>query len=335
VNAPSVTPGAASGAIQISLRPGLRLRPGEMVLVAVIKRLDAGKWAVGIGGRVYPAYSQLALEPGSVLKARVGTSAGRLLLTLTDQPQDPLRAALMREGVPGGAASLTIARALVLAGLPVKAETIEKVRAHLSRLRLAPHKAARLIAALIDKGIDPASRGIDSLLGLLAFGEQGGGDPRRYRGKPLPTTAGAVKELASGLAVSEPDRADAIQAFNHIRGKAQTWVVIPFVFGDGPERLGGTIKILYDPFLSRPLRLALTAGGVSFSLPLEGKKRKLSVFVDDQALRSAAQRGLDRLRSKFHNMGMEVDDTIAGGDAFDGFSPTAEGTTLPIIDVAG
>ncbi|HVP18787.1 MAG TPA: hypothetical protein VMU36_07305 [Spirochaetia bacterium] len=330
-----MTPGAPSGAIQISLRPGLRLRPGEVVVLTVIKRLDAGKWAVGIGGRVYPAFSQLALDPGAILKARVSTSAGRLLLSLTHQPLDVIRAALVREGVPGGAESLTIARALVLAGLPIRAETIEKVRARLSGLRLAPHRGARLIATLIDKGIDPASRGVEALLGLLTFGERSGADPRRFRGKPLPTSAHAMKEIVSGLAASAPESADAIQAFNHMRGRSQTWVVVPFAFDDGPQRLCGTIRILFDPFLSRPLRMALSVGEISFFLPLEGKKRKLSVFVDDPALEGAARRGLDRLRSKFHNMGMEVDDTVLGGDAFDGFSPTAEGASLPIIDVAG
>lgn len=335
MSGPFATPGAAGGAIQISVRPGLRLRPGDLIVLTVIKKLDAGKWAVGIGGRVYLAFSQLALEPGSVLRARVGTSSGRLLLSLAEQPPDLIRTALAREGVPGGTASQTIARALIMAGLPIRAETIEKVRARMSNLRMAPHKGARLIAALIDKGIDPASRGVEALLGLLAFGERGGADPRRYRGRPMPTTASAVKELVSALAASTSKSADAIQAFNHARGRSQTWVVVPFAFDDGPRRMCGTIKILFDPFLSRALRLVLSAEGVSFFLPLEGRKRKLSIFVDDPALERDVRRGLDRLRSKFHNMGMEVDDTILGGDAFDGFSPTAEGASLPIIDVAG
>jgi len=335
VNGPFLTPHAARGAIQVSVRPGLRLRPGDVVVLTIIKRLDAGKWAVGIGGRVYPAFSQLPLEPGSILKARVGTSAGRLILSLADQPQDLIQAALQREGIPGGAGSQTIARALVLAGLPIRAETVEKVRTHLSRLRLAPHKAARLIAALIDKGIDPASRGIDALLGLLSFGEHGGADQRRFRGRTLPTNADEVKRLVSSLAPAASESPDAIQVFNHSRGRSQTWIVVPFAFDDGPERLCGTMKILFDSFLFRPLRLVLNAEGVSFFLPLEGKKRKLSIFVDDPAHESVLRRGLDSLRSKFHNMGMEVDDTILGGEAFDGFSPTAEGTSLPIIDVAG
>ncbi len=335
MSGPFAAPGAASGAIQISLRPGLRLRPGDTVTLTVIKPLDADKWAVAIGGRVYPAYSRLMLEPGSILKARVSSSAGRLLLSLSEQPQDPLKAVLHREGIPGGVTSEIIARALVLSGLPIRSEIIDKVKALLSRLKLPAHKGARLAATLIDKGIDPGSRGVDALLGMLSFGERGGGDPRRYRGKPLPETAKAVKAFASGLAVDSSEAPDAIQAFNHARGGAQTWVVVPFVFDADRERLAGTIKMLYDPFRSRPLRLVLTVSGISFCLPLEGKKKKLSIFCDDPSVVAGMRRGLDSLRAKFHNMGMEVDDTILGGDAFDGFSPVAEGASLPTIDVAG
>jgi hypothetical protein len=275
------------------------------------------------------------LESGSILKARVNSSDGRLLLSLSEQPQDAFRAALQRVGIAGGTAPELIARALMLSGLPIRSETIEKVRAHLSRLKLAPHKGARLIATLLDKGIDPNSRGVDALLEMLAFGERGSGNSRRYRGRPMPTSAQGVKEFAVGLAVAGSDKPDAIQVFNHTKGRAQTWVVVPFIFDADRQRLAGTIKILYDPFLERPLRLALTVEDFSFSLPLEGKKRKLSIVCDDPAFLGAVRRGLDMLRAKFHNMGMEVDDTILGGDAFDGFSPIAEGSPLPIIDVAG
>jgi hypothetical protein len=45
--------------------------------------------------------------------------------------------------------------------------------------------------------------------------------------------------------------------------------------------------------------------------------------------------GLDSLRAKFHNMGLEVDDTIKEGNAFDGFTPVEEGEILPSVDTVG
>jgi hypothetical protein len=246
-----------------------------------------------------------------------------------------VRTALQQEGLPTGGTTEAIARALTLSGLPIHADTIERVRVALARTRLPLRRGARLVATLIDKGIDPASPGSEALMAVLAFGERGGGDPRRYRGRPFPDTARAVRKLAAGTAVPESAKPAALQAFNHIRGKAQTWVVIPFLFDEGGKRVAGTIRLLYDPFLKRPMRLAMIVDGISFFLPLEGRSRKLSIFCDDPGLRKAAARGLDSLRAKFHNMGMEVDDTIFEGEAFDGFSPIGEGANLPSIDVAG
>ncbi len=54
-----------------------------------------------------------------------------------------------------------------------------------------------------------------------------------------------------------------------------------------------------------------------------------------KVLERAAERGLDSLRSKFHNMGLEVDDIIKEGNAFDGFTPVEEGEILPSVDTVG
>ena len=192
--------------------------------------------------------------------------------------------------------------------------------------------------SIIDRRIEPGSPGARALLPVLAFGEKGGEDSRRYRGRQLPDTPRAVKEFLATLPAEPTTRGSALQAYNHIRGKSQTWVVIPFVFTAGKQRVTGSIKILYDPFHSRPLAFTLVTEGISFHLPLaarEGKRGVLSIYCDDEAMRRAAARSLDSLRAKFHNMGLEVDDTINEGDAFDGFSPIEEGVTLPSVDTVG
>jgi hypothetical protein len=196
-------------------------------------------------------------------------------------------------------------------------------------------KGARIIATLVDKGIDLAGPGVERLMSVLAFGERGGEDPRRYRGKRYPQDAPGVREFAAKLPVEAGREPSALQLYNHLRGASETWIVIPFLFGAGGGRTSGTLKILYDLFSERPLKLALTAGGLSFFLPLAGKRRVLSLYCDDPSLRRAAARGLDRLRAKFHNMGMEVDDTIHKGDAFDGFSPADVGVHLKGVDMVG
>ncbi len=328
-------PGPVGGSIHVTV-PGLSgLRPGETVMVHVIKLLDAGKWAVGVKGRVYPALSDLLLEPGAVLKARVGGSAGRLVLTVLEAEPDAVLSALTAHGIPAGGMEETIARALARSGLPVLPETIQKLRALLARAGMDDRRGARSAATLVDKRIDPGSPAAAALLRVFAFGQKGGEDPRRYRGRQLPDTPGAVKEWAGSLPGPAVSRPSVLQAYNHRAGKSQTWVVIPFVFTSDGRRLGGTLKILYDSFKSRPLALSVSAGEVGLYLPLHGRRRILSVFCDSEAVKRAAERGLDSLRSKFHNMGLEVDDTIKEGNTFDGFSPVVEGEVLPSVDTVG
>ncbi|HTO22163.1 MAG TPA: hypothetical protein VMQ10_06740 [Spirochaetia bacterium] len=336
-----MTPDPVGGAgVRISV-PGLSgLTAGETVLVHVIKQLDAGKWAVGVKGRVYPAFSDLPLESGAVLLARISGAPGKFILTLSARAEpDAVLTALASQGLPPGGLEEAIARALARSGLPIDLPTIRKLTSLLVRAEVDSRRGARAAATLVDKRIDPASSGAAALLKVLAFGHKGGEDPRRYRERPLPQTPRAVKEWAgslaadgSAVAAAAGARASVLQAYNHRAGRSQAWVVIPFVFGSDGSRLEGTLKILYDAFKARPLALSISAGEVGLYLPLVGRRRILSIYCDSARVRRAAERGLDSLRSKFHNMGLEVDDTIKEGNTFDGFSPVAEGETLPSVD---
>ena len=330
-----MTPSPVGGHIHLAMLTGSGLHPGETVVVHVIKRLDAGKWAVGILGKVYPASSELPLEPGAVLRARVSGSSGKLVLTVSDVVPDALLAALQLQGIPRGGPEEIIARTLARAGLPLLPETIQKVKSLLTRAGVDARKSARSAVTLVDKRIDPGSEGAAALLRVLAFGQKGGEDPRRYRGRPLPETPRAVKEFVDSLPAQPGSNSSALQAFNHSAGRTQSWVVIPFVFTTGAQKLAGTLKILFDAFKSRPLALTLTTEGIALHLPVLGKRRALSIYCDSERLKRAAARGLDSLRSKFHNMGLEVDDTINEGNAFDGFAPVEEGENLPSVDTVG
>ena len=330
-----MNPGPVRGNIQVPLRAEQGLRHGEIITVRVIKQLAGTKWAVAIHGKVYPAFSELALQAGSALRARVSMVGGKLMLAVTGEIPDAVRAALGAQGLPTDGDAELIARALARSGLPIMADTIQKVKTLLTRSGLGAQKGARAAATIVDRGIDLASPGAKALLPVLAFGEKGGGDPRRYRERKLPETAAELKHDLGSLAATPGDRPSMLQAYNHTRGKSQTWVVIPFTYGEGDQRVAGTFKVLFDPFLGRALALTLALEDIAFHLPLQGKKRSLAVFCHDERTSRAAARGLDSLRSKFHNMGLEVDDIVNDGDAFDGFSPVEEGVTLPSVDTVG
>jgi hypothetical protein len=330
-----VTPRPVGGSIHLSPQASSGLRPGETVTVHVIKKLDAGKWAVGVQGWVYPASSDLPLEAGAVLKARVSGSAGRLVLTVSDNAPDALRAALSLQGIPRGGPEEVIARALARAGLPVMPEIIQKVKMLLSRAGMDPRKSSRSAIAMIEKRIDPASPGALTLLKVLELGQKGGEDPRRYRGRPLPESPRAVKEILGSLSVPPRAALSALPAFNHAAARNPSWIVVPFVFTSGEHRLSGTLKILFDVFRNRPLALAISTDEVALHMTLQGARCALSVYCDTEPLKKAAAAGLDSLRAKFHNMGLEVDDIIKEGTAFDGFSAVEEGESLPSVDTVG
>ncbi len=347
-----MTPGPVHGRILFSGPAAEGLRPGSTVILRVIKSLDpAGdapgsvprRWAVGIGGRVYPASTDLPLEPGISLRARVAVAAGKLVLNISDVlPRVPgadaaeaVRSALRSLGLPGGADAEAVAQALVRTGLPLQAETIRSVLSLLRRTGIDARTGARAAAALVDRGFDPAGETARRLLPVLTFGEKGGEDHRRYRHRELPRSARAIKGLTETLAVHPGSVATPLQAFNHSRAASQAWVVIPFVFAEGRgERIAGTIRILYDAFASRPLALSVVTGDIACHLSLQGGRKRLSIFCAD-GLKAAATLALDSARPKFHNMGLEVDDTVNGGDAFDGFTPVRAGTTLSSVDTVG
>lgn len=341
-----MTPGPVQGRIQVAGKPEAGLRPGSTVILRVIKSLGAGdegpvrKWAVAVGGRVYPASTDLPLEPGGVFRASVSLVQGKFVLTVSDMlseaAPDAVRSALLSQGLPVGGDAEVIARALASSGLPLLAETIQKVRALLTRSGIEPRTGARAAATLVDRRFDLGGETARALLPVLAFGQKGGDDPRRYRGRELPGSRQAVKEVVASLGVDPGREATPLQAYNHTRGASQSWVVIPFVFGadTGDDRVAGTIKILYDPFRERAVAFSLVTGDISFHLPLQGKDRALSVFCSER-VRPAVARSLDGLRAKFHNMGLEVDDTINETGDFDGYSPVEEGAGFSRVDTVG
>jgi hypothetical protein len=329
---------SVGGNIQIAARSQLGLRSGDLVSINVIKNLDGGKWAVGIQGRVFPAFSKLDLQPGSTLRARVTLVGSKFLFTIENDPKDPALAALVRQGLAGGEDDSLAASSLLRTGLSVTAEIVEKMKAVIARSALQKARTARSLAVLADKGIEISSQASERLLGIFGFGEKGGEDHRKYRKRELPKGEEASDAVKSVLEQTE-GKPDVLAVFNHLKGRNQSWIVVPFLFGEGPDELPGTIKILYDPFMRRPRSMVVTVapkGGfpIDFHIVLEGKK-KLTVFCGDPEVRAAISGLYGGFASKINNLGFQVDDTIYGSESFDGFSPVWEGASVRGIDTVG
>jgi len=327
---------AQPGSIQVSARSGLGLRTGDVVTLHVIKRLTADKWAVGLEGRVLPARTDLDLSPGATLRARVQSAAGRVIFVLERGSPSALADALLRAGVADTPETRLVAAALVAGGRPVDPVTVDRVRALLLKSRHEARRGARAAATLLDKGIDLASSGAADLLELICLAEPGGRDPRRHKGRRFPRDGGEAK---ADLAATTERPTSGLQVYNALRGRNETWVVVPFVYRDGDAECPGTVKLLIDPYVGRLRRLVVGVrpdgrGTWHFSFDLEGRRRMI-VYADEVPVPGPARANLDRLTAKVHNMGIEVSDTVRDGREFDGFSAAGAETVLAAVDARG
>jgi hypothetical protein len=335
-----VTP-PTPGSIQVSARPGLGLRAGDIVTLNVIKRLTDDKWAVGLKGRVVPARSDLDLAPGSVLRARVQSASGKIVFVLERGPASALADALRREGIPATPLAQTIAAALLRSGRAVEPGAVERVRGLLAKVRLESRRGARAAASMLDKGIDLSSEGAADLLEAICLedtGDRGSRGDERRRGRPFPRDGAAAK--AAIAATTPPDGpTSGIQVYNALRGRGATWVAVPFVYRDGDVDCPGAVRLLVDPYAGRLERMVVgvrPAGGAAwhFEFALAGRRR-MTVHCDEPAAAGTERANLDMLAAKVHNLGIEVSDTVGEGREFDGFSSGGADADLGAVDAVG
>jgi len=311
----------ASLKLNLNARSELSLRSGDSVLVTVIKRLTGNKWAVGIRGRVLPAFSEVELTPGQRLRALVGIRHGRITLKISGQATDAIQDLIVRQGLQPSQLVESIVTAFLRSALAIVPDRLDQVRQLLERLRLDPKKFARIVAIILEKGIDLRSRGLEQLLLLLGYGEQESeGEQGRRRRRP-PDPEQLAEQLRSDIERPGSGQGSSLQVFNHLQGPEHTWVVIPINYsfeGSGP--VYGTLRLRYNVRQQRTDRLILvarSARGGKWSFVLNPLGPELFIFGDPVDKRRKAE--LDVLRLKLQNLGVKIDDTIREGQNFDGF----------------
>lgn len=323
--------------IRIKAGPELRLRSGDLISLQVIKRIYGNKWAVGLQGRVIPAYSDLDLIPGKTLRVLVNRVGDRYVLKLTDPGVNPIHELLLREGLSSNKVSEQIVASLLRTGIGVKAQIVQQVQKLLDRMKLNPRRFSRLIALLLDKKLDISSPVIEKLIHLLGYGEGNSEkQDRRYKKRRMPEKiSGIAEELKKSIIESNTDEENTLQLFNHLRGSQETWIIIPYNFSYPEEdHLYGTIRIQYDPFQEKPGRFILIVKqkkGEIWSFILSTRKR-LNIFCNRKQGIKRGRKDLKLLQAKLQNLGVEIDDTIREDAAFDGFSLPWEGISYTRVD---
>ena len=324
----------ASLRLNLNARSELSLRSGDSVLVTVIKRLTGNKWAVGIRGRVLPAFSEVELTPGQRLRALVGIQQGRITLKIAGQPADPIQDLIVRQGLQPNQLVQSIVTAFLRSSLAIAPERVDQVRQLLDRLRLDPRKFARIIAIVLEKGIDLRSRGLDQLMFLLGYGEQESegkqGRDRRRSGDP----DALAEQLRSDIEQPGSGEGSSLQVFNHLRGFKHTWVIIPLDYSlEDSHRIYGTLRLRYDVRQQRTDRLVValrSEKGGKWSFLLDPLFPRMFIFGDSVDKKRKAE--LDVLLLKLQNLGVKTDDTILEEKNFDGFDLPWEELSYHYVD---
>jgi hypothetical protein len=332
------TAGTMVGSFRLLEARGFRFSDGSEVPVRVLKSLAPGKWAVGIGGRVFAARSDLTLEAGTVLRARVSVQKdGAISLHIGPSRTDPIGVFLEREGLPDDAVLRALANAFLRHQRPLEPAVLRRA------LRLASKDAGRtdrdaaVLAVMDDKGWDTTDPSTRKVMDLVEYGRDRDSSDRRRRPRDARDDARGLRETIRDSLTETEGGPDPLQVFNHKKGSHGTWIVAPYELRAGEKRYLGTLRLLLDTISAKAVRMVLMvhsdAGNEwSFSMPLSGGKRSLSVYCGPEAARKRTERAVASLAADFRNLGVEVDDIIHRNDQFDGFSQGREAGPMRAID---
>ena len=312
--------GAVSQSIRFRTDPALQIKQGQVVNLKVIKHLIGNKWAVSLGGRVFPATSSVALRPGVSLRAHADVSGRQVVLHLAQGTSSDSAASAAEQNI-----DYLATVALLREGRGPDPSLIRLIASLIRKLKTPAGKTARLMAILADKGFDIEAAEADGLLKLLMREEDPDGqeEGRNPGEKDQPPDEEELKEL-----LTRQDDGSSLSLFNGISGSGDHWVIIPVHYGG----VVGSLRLLLrrDQGLRR-LVLDVstgTAAGKRWAFVLEGDR--LKVLGDTSQPSRFLAREFAALRRKLQNRGVKSDDSISEIAGFDGFSHHPEQESLGV-----
>lgn len=312
------------------------LRSGDYVSVRVVKHLSGRKWAVALGGRLFPAVAEMRLKPGRSFTAWVERFGGRVVLH-TDEPRiDSLTARLQEQtGLKDPVSELVIS-ALLRSRMAVTAELVSRLshlftafrRKHKVQGRLADVRLARALVLLTEKGIDPESTGAEEILRTLVYlhdeqrrGSRDGRSRQDHRQNDQ-----VIKED-----ITERDESERtpLQLFNHLKGKEGSWVVIPFRYTVEEHAFRGSLRLLVDHLGGDAKRAVLEVvdqdGEVFCFLFRRGPGGlHMSGYASPEGARARVHSRAALLHRLMRKHGVTCEDSVHDAASFDGFSPVEE-----------
>ena len=189
---------------------------------------------MGILGRTIPAFSKVDLAPGQLLRALVTVRQGRITLQITEEQSAPIQDLLVRQGIQPDKVMEQILTSFLRSGLTVEPERLHQVRRLLEKMKLDPKKFSRIIALILEKGIDPRSRSVVQLVPLLGYGEQESGNKEGRKRRMPADSQRLMQQLRSAIEETENAEGSSLQVLTIFRVLRQAGSSFPSITPTGP-----------------------------------------------------------------------------------------------------
>ena len=300
------------------------IRNGDTVKIKIIKSLAGGKWQASLRGKLVSVVSRIALRPGTVVKTRAFWHENQLVLRI--QPEAEGLSTLLKSAlIPEDAAARQAFAALQRTDMPLNPKVIRKIRDLLQVSGRIGPRAAKIVALIIDKRIEPTEGMLEELLSCL--------DGNRSRGNPedgsegrkkqkSPEKSETIKALKSQIEMNE-GKDSSLPLFNHIVAEHENWMFVPYRIQKDNWAVRGAIRLMTAKH-GRILRVHVSAQAGSsaweFVIGTNGDKfNSLIVTCNDENERKRALNRLPYLQEKLRNLSIKIDDNDTNSD-YDGFS---------------
>jgi len=326
----SMIPDRLPGIIKLNHSTNFTFKAGDIVTITVIKRLAGNKWAVGIRGKVYPAFSEKDLVSGQKLKAYVLQNKETVFLKCDIPQKADFSDYLIQQNLPDDPLSHSIILNLIKARLSLNPELIIKLRQIIKKMNKKPEILSRLLSIIYEKKIDITQDRIKPLIGLLSYGEDTGEGQKKKNKKKYIVDNKKIKEKLKNIVHKGTGKDyNLLQVFNHMKGENPTWIVIPFNFDSEDVKISGTIRIFYNFILQKAEKMALIVhqnNDIQMGFYLAEKKdhKSLMISCNNEEKRIKIKKEIENLRRKLQNSDVIIDDIIYKGEKFDGFTPLEE-----------
>lgn len=300
-------------------------RSGDIVVARVVERVGEGLFRISLRGKSMTARSELSLNTGESIKARVEAIPGGRRLKILGR-RGPSGEPIPLSRTPSHPRTI-LTEALLRSGLPVPEEAeLRRKTALLSRSRGDLHRLSRLFSELTAKGIDPSADFLERLDQLLDVGRRrGGGErppPRRWRQTP------DSESLAADLTEDAETLPDELRLLNAARGVRGRWAFLPFSRVVGEKEWRGTLKVRVEG--EPAITLSLKVEHNTWEFVLQGSRpARLTMYA--RYPEKARGDSLNILAERLSALNIVTDGSILPLEESDGF-PSAAGKAFGPVE---